>query len=1602
VAASAIDLLIAIQAKDEASRVLGGVGSAISALGIGAVAAGGAMAAGLAVGIKSAGDLEQAVANISTIKPQIDTSQVFSQLNEISTRVPQSAKELGDGLYNIFSSLDVSQEQAIGLVETFAKGAVGASTDAATFGTAAVGVMNAYGLAAEDAGHISDVFFNTVNKGVVTGTELAGNLGLVTQSAKLAGVDLDSLGGFIAGVTKEGGNAAQNMNNLSNLFQKITTKEATAAFHDLGIATADATGAFRPQIDVLADLKQATAGMTEEARIAAIQKIFPDVQARAGAAVIMDQLDFVRGAIEENKAATGSAAAAYEKMSATFNAQSKLLGNAFTAILTTIGGSVLPAITPLITAFAKDLPIAFEGFKGIALAFSTDAGGMGIALDAVRKIFGDTVANAIEPFVNAFMRAIPAIKAFAADPLAAVQKALATVQAQFVAFAPTGERIGAAFDIISTAVMGLVATGQGLVAEFMASGTAAAATSGAMDALVAAVNALSAGFAGVTKFIQDNVAAQAVLVAGLTAAATIWGLMTAAAIAHAVAVNAVATATAAYTAVQWLLNAALTANPIGIVIVALAAFAAALIYAYNNSEEFRAVVDAAFAAVVAAGAALLAFVQSLPATIQGALSAAGEAFSTFGSDVQATLGAIGNFFSNIGTQTQAGLAGIGDFFSGMGTVVRSGLDTVGSSVGAFFDGLGSTVQSGLAAIAGFFSTMWNAVPDDIRSDLAIVLGLVGDHFSDLGTIVQTGMTLVGDTFTAGWTAATDAATAAMLAIATAVNDGWNAITTAVGTAMTSVSAAVQDGWGLVSAAVGGAMSALGTVVQDGWAAISTVTGTVIGEMIGDVQTGWDTITAAASAAWDGINVVIGAALAAALAVVSNWASDVLAKITGLAGEMQGAGRAAGQAAVDGLRGALEGGIRAIGDAAANLARSALNSAKEALGAHSPSAEFAALGGDAADGLVLGLKSKDPAVKAAAQELARQAQIAVQVAAPVDSFLVVGQDMGEGIALGLLRGVDKAKTAAGTYGDSILGELQSFTHKVDGEIQTATNRLADIASAAGKAVQSAMDKESDAIDASITKMQSSLESLYATHALDTDTSARKGALADTIRDETLAHDQVAAATELAYQHTRELSKAQFKFDSDIAKATTDVKKQALTQQYDEQVASLNASYADAQAAAAHRQELAAADRAFKASEDAKTKALDDTLAGEALARQVSTIIAGQAAAAAAAAQASTDAQQAAQLSADAQRVILLRSYDQRIDDLKVAFLDKIPELEGPALEAFTAFMDNINAQTAAMGATVAGSMGAAATTIRDTFVTAVPDALGVTDQAVEAFADQWHVSWDDARATLMAGASAVVEGAGKHIPAALESAASSAHRTLGTGGAIPNAARVSAEALNSVGSAAGSSLTGPLNLLKDAAAKLGSGGLAVAAEAAKNLEGQFPGLTDAVNAWIATLGGIPASVTTDIITNFVTKGTPSGPGGAAAAGGGGKSGGPVDFTRAETDQPYRDQLRDQGYLVGREDGKLYVEKRASGGPVRAGMPYFVGERGPELFTPQQSGSISPNGGWGGGGMSRADARMIAEELARAIETLPAPRVAVEDIRTSLIGIGQRNGGIVGLA
>jgi len=62
-------------------------------------------------------------------------------------------------------------------------------------------------------------------------------------------------------------------------------------------------------------------------------------------------------------------------------------------------------------------------------------------------------------------------------------------------------------------------------------------------------------------------------------------------------------------------------------------------------------------------------------------------------------------------------------------------------------------------------------------------------------------------------------------------------------------------------------------------------------------------------------------------------------------------------------------------------------------------------------------------------------------------------------------------------------------------------------------------------------------------------------------------------------------------------------------------------------------------------------------------------------------------------------------------------------------------------------------------------------------------------------------------------------------------------------------------------------------------------------------------------------------------------------------------------------------------RANGGPVDAGMPYMVGERGPEVIVPRSSGTVIPNNQLGSamGGQTIVNNNYINAIDVKSIET-----------------------------
>lgn len=202
--------------------------------------------------------------------------------------------------------------------------------------------------------------------------------------------------------------------------------------------------------------------------------------------------------------------------------------------------------------------------------------------------------------------------------------------------------------------------------------------------------------AAVTAYAALRVAALASAVSqGVMAAATGAGTAAIAANkiamgAHLITMGAIQVATKAWAATQWVLNAALTANPIGLVIAAIAALVAGIIYAYNHSETFRNIVQGAWNAIKVAAEAVVSWFTN---TAWPFLKQVWEG--------------IGAGWDWLVTKAQEVWNGIQERFTSMVDWFRGLPDAITNAAKGMWNGL--TV--GLVAVLNWISDKWNSFAD---------------------------------------------------------------------------------------------------------------------------------------------------------------------------------------------------------------------------------------------------------------------------------------------------------------------------------------------------------------------------------------------------------------------------------------------------------------------------------------------------------------------------------------------------------------------------------------------------------------------------------------------------------------------------------------------------------------------------------------------------------------------------------------------------------------------------------------------------------------------------------------------------------------------------
>ena len=296
-----------------------------------------------------------------------------------------------------------------------------------------------------------------------------------------------------------------------------------------------------------------------------------------------------------------------------------------------------------------------------------------------------------------------------------------------------------------------ISTGKSLATGAVSAGKWAvqagkAAASGAKSAIVGIGNA--AKTAGAAALSGAKSLGTWALASAKSAASAI--ASTASIIAQKVAMLAGKVATGVATAAQWLWNAALTANPIGLVIAAVVGIVAALVLAYNKVGWFKAFVDGAFR-----------FIGAIIKWVAGVVSAV---FSTIWNVAQRVIGwivgywkfylaAVTTVWNFVWGVVQKVIEWIRGVVSSVVNTVKRKWDEVSTKVRQVWQAIQSivggvvdNVRSRVASVVNNIRQKWDEVSTKVRQVWQAIKNIISDRIDSVKRMVESAKNKVSAMF----------------------------------------------------------------------------------------------------------------------------------------------------------------------------------------------------------------------------------------------------------------------------------------------------------------------------------------------------------------------------------------------------------------------------------------------------------------------------------------------------------------------------------------------------------------------------------------------------------------------------------------------------------------------------------------------------------------------------------------------------------------------------------------------------------------------------------------------------------------------------------------
>lgn len=780
-------LLFSVLATDRASGVLGKIGGAWGKLAIATAAAGAAMAVKttqMAADFQSQQTRLVTSAGESAANLKTDSNGVLSLMGSLG----DSAADLNGALYTINSG---GQHGADGLIvlKAAAQGAKAENAELATVGDAVTSVLQDYHLTAKDAADVTSKLVGATSAGKTTFEELAGSLSAVLPAASAAHISLTDILAAEASMTVHGMSAEQASQNLADTIRHMQnpTQVQTKELAQLGVKSSD-----------LADML-GTKGLTGTLSYVSqtiLSKMGPSGKVLLGTFVTSQQ------AGENLKTMVASMPKPMQDLANQFMA-GKITSKDWTSALkelTPVQSNQMQQFATLAkrsTGFSDALKAGSPAAQSYSAALAK-AMGDSTGLNTALMLTGentDYVNGAIKQIAGSTADASGNVKGWA-DIQKNFNQKMAETKGQVQA---TGIKIGLVLLPYATKMVEVTSSAVTWFTKHSSVTRDLAIAFGVLVGVILTYKAVTLASAGIEKIHDAYLVGKAAIIWTVNAAQTAYNVVmglsnstamvwlgvqaldaaawlrktalivadTAVMVAQKAAMVATTVATEAWSAAQWLLNVALDANPIGLVVIGIAALVAAIVWVATKTNWFQDAWHATWDFMKTVGAFFMGWGKYLLPILGpiGLLVAGGIEIYQHWDTVWGFMKKIGAWFAgpfcDFFTKTvpagfrvfEQGLDKylVGPFLDAVGVIIHGAADALGwvpgiggklKTAAKAFDTFRDQVNASLNGIHNYSKTVTVTVKGNGAS--LVANGKVVGHLASGGTTRQAGRYLVGE------------------------------------------------------------------------------------------------------------------------------------------------------------------------------------------------------------------------------------------------------------------------------------------------------------------------------------------------------------------------------------------------------------------------------------------------------------------------------------------------------------------------------------------------------------------------------------------------------------------------------------------------------------------------------------------------------------------------------------------------------------------------------------------------------------------------------------------------------------------------------------------